>query len=126
MIEISCWSRAAWQEILGLEAACRQEEKALAKTKQEIAQSDGERRHLQQQLDDSQTLLLRLRDEYGTLQRENVFLQRPGGGVQHVGLRHERHRSTNEAEVLQRLLEEYQRDCQARSCYIWPLKGLGR
>ena len=35
------------------------------------------------------------------LQRENVFLQ------------HEQKKSTKEVEVLERLLEEYERDCQA-------------
>ncbi|CAK9069968.1 unnamed protein product [Durusdinium trenchii] len=86
------------EEILRLEKACREEEKALAKTKGEIQQSNTERRHLQQQLDTSQNQLVELRMEYDMLRRESVFLQ------------HDQSSHAAEVLFLQRLLEEYQRD----------------
>eukprot|EP00434_Breviolum_minutum_P012378 symbB.v1.2.010903.t1/scaffold720.1/size169259/14 len=86
------------EEILRLERSCKDEEKAMTKTSSELQQSDTERRHLMQQLEISQNQLVELRMEYDMLQRESLFLQ------------HEENNHSSEAQFLQRLLEEYQRD----------------
>jgi len=89
------------EELLRLESACKEEDKALAKTMGELQHSDAQRRHLLEQLETSQNQLVELRSEYDMLQRESFVLQ------------HEQNKYASEAQFLQVLLEEYQRDSQA-------------
>eukprot|EP00435_Cladocopium_sp_Y103_P055270 s696_g18.t1 len=91
------------EELLRLESACKEEDKALAKTMGELQHSDAQRRHLLEQLETSQNQLVELRSEYDMLQRESFVLQ------------HEQNKYSSEAQFLQVLLEEYQRDSQAKS-----------